>query len=241
MAWSTRELALLAGTTLRTVRHYHEIGVLSEPERFSNGYKIYRTEHLVRLLEIRRLTRLGLPLAAVTTVLQKSADLDAALNEADAQLEATIVQLQVARREIAAMRSTPVETDLPFDAAVAATSVELSRADRSIYAVLTQIFGEQGQRHFTSILQGFTRSSADEAFDALASDADDETRGRVAEDLLPHMQHLLSENPLPADALASTAQERSTLGNAVIDVMLEVYNPAQLDVIARVMRATGLV
>ncbi|MFF3441930.1 MerR family DNA-binding transcriptional regulator [Streptosporangium sp. NPDC002721] len=53
MGWSTREIARLAGTTLRTVRHYHEIGLLDEPERLSNGYKVYRTEHPVRLLQIR--------------------------------------------------------------------------------------------------------------------------------------------------------------------------------------------
>ena len=31
MPWSTRELAELAGTTVKAVRHYHEIGLLDEP------------------------------------------------------------------------------------------------------------------------------------------------------------------------------------------------------------------
>ena len=57
MAWSTRQLAELAGTTVKTVRHYHEIGLLSEPERASNGYKQYRTEHLVRLLQAMAVKR----------------------------------------------------------------------------------------------------------------------------------------------------------------------------------------
>ncbi|MGY0020961.1 MerR family DNA-binding transcriptional regulator [Streptomyces sp. YJ-C3] len=39
MAWSTREIAELADVSLRAVRHYHEVGLLSEPERRSNGYK----------------------------------------------------------------------------------------------------------------------------------------------------------------------------------------------------------
>ena len=39
MAWSTREIAELAGTSLRAVRHHHEVGLLAEPERRSNGYK----------------------------------------------------------------------------------------------------------------------------------------------------------------------------------------------------------
>uniref|UniRef100_UPI0037167E9A MerR family transcriptional regulator n=2 Tax=Bacillati TaxID=1783272 RepID=UPI0037167E9A len=53
MAWSTRELAELAGTSLRAVRHYHEVGLLEEPERRANGYKQYGVAHLVRALRIR--------------------------------------------------------------------------------------------------------------------------------------------------------------------------------------------
>ena len=41
MAWSTRELAGLAGTTVNTIRHYHRLGLLDEPERRYNGYKQY--------------------------------------------------------------------------------------------------------------------------------------------------------------------------------------------------------
>lgn len=37
MAWSTRRLAELAGTSLRTVRHYHEVELLAEPERRADG------------------------------------------------------------------------------------------------------------------------------------------------------------------------------------------------------------
>src|SRR6185312_16235456 len=33
VAWSTSELAHLAGTTARTVRHYHDVGLLEEPRR----------------------------------------------------------------------------------------------------------------------------------------------------------------------------------------------------------------
>jgi DNA-binding transcriptional MerR regulator len=47
VAWSTRELAELAGTTVNTVRHYHRIGLLDEPERRNNGYKEYGVPHLV--------------------------------------------------------------------------------------------------------------------------------------------------------------------------------------------------
>jgi hypothetical protein len=54
VAWSTREIAELAGTTVRAVRHYHEVGLLDEPKRRANGYKQYGVAHLIRLLRIKR-------------------------------------------------------------------------------------------------------------------------------------------------------------------------------------------
>jgi DNA-binding transcriptional MerR regulator len=68
VAWSTRQIAELAGTAVNTVRHHHEAGLLDEPERRSNGYKQYGVPHLLRLLQIRRLRDLGVPLAQIETL-----------------------------------------------------------------------------------------------------------------------------------------------------------------------------
>jgi DNA-binding transcriptional MerR regulator len=65
MAWSTREIAQLAGTTVRAVRYYHQVGLLEEPRRCSNGYEQYGVTHLVRTVRIRRLTELGFSLEQV--------------------------------------------------------------------------------------------------------------------------------------------------------------------------------
>ena len=65
MTWSTRQLADLAGTTVKAVRHYHTVGLLEEPDRAANGYKQYGVRHLVRVLRIKRLADLGLPLAQI--------------------------------------------------------------------------------------------------------------------------------------------------------------------------------
>ena len=35
------QLAAYAGVTVRTVRHYHQIGLLPEPERDASGYRRY--------------------------------------------------------------------------------------------------------------------------------------------------------------------------------------------------------
>lgn len=39
------ELAAAVGVTTRTVRHYHHLGLLPEPERLSNGYRNYTLRH----------------------------------------------------------------------------------------------------------------------------------------------------------------------------------------------------
>ncbi|MBL1081027.1 MerR family transcriptional regulator [Streptomyces actinomycinicus] len=63
------ELAAAVGVTTRTVRHYHHLGLLPEPERLSNGYRRYTLRHAVVLARIRRLTGLGLSLTEVRDVL----------------------------------------------------------------------------------------------------------------------------------------------------------------------------
>ncbi len=48
----SRKPASLAGVTVRTIRHYHQIDLLAEPPRDANGYRRYGVQHLVRLLRI---------------------------------------------------------------------------------------------------------------------------------------------------------------------------------------------
>ena len=59
------EVAEVAGCTVRTIYHYHRIGILPEPERLSNGYRNYSVEDLTEVLRIRALAEAGVPLANV--------------------------------------------------------------------------------------------------------------------------------------------------------------------------------
>ncbi|MFE4644723.1 MerR family transcriptional regulator [Streptomyces sp. NPDC056730] len=43
---------------MRAIRHYHEVGLLAEPERRANGYKSHGVAHLIRVSRIKRLTDL---------------------------------------------------------------------------------------------------------------------------------------------------------------------------------------
>ncbi|WP_145977638.1 MerR family transcriptional regulator, partial [Rhodococcus sp. BS-15] len=66
-------LADAAGTTPRTVRHYHRLGLLGEPRRLSNGYREYTIDDVVRLMRIRWLADAGMPLGAIAAALDRSA------------------------------------------------------------------------------------------------------------------------------------------------------------------------
>ena len=111
MAWSTRELADLAGTTLNAVRHYHRVGLLAEPARAINGYKHYEVRHLVRLKQIRRLRELGVPLNRIEQASAPTSTSSAALCEVDTELALSIERLQRARAEITAILQAANTTD----------------------------------------------------------------------------------------------------------------------------------
>lgn len=116
------EVAKLADVTVRTLRHYHAIGLLPEPSRGENGYREYEVDDLVRLLRIKRLTTLGFSLSRIGEVLDEmdrnladssGPNADAALDELDRELELHIEQLQEQRRTIALLKRERLDPDLP--------------------------------------------------------------------------------------------------------------------------------
>jgi DNA-binding transcriptional MerR regulator len=74
MDWSIQDIARLAGTTSRTLRHYGDVGLL-EPSRIgSNGYRYYDEQALARLQRILMLRDLGLGIPAIAEVLAGQRD-----------------------------------------------------------------------------------------------------------------------------------------------------------------------
>ncbi|MEU4421681.1 MerR family transcriptional regulator [Actinoplanes sp. NPDC024001] len=63
-----KELADLTGTTVRTVRYYHQIGLLPVPER-RDGRRDYDLVHVARLVRARWLAQAGIPLATIAVML----------------------------------------------------------------------------------------------------------------------------------------------------------------------------
>lgn len=62
---TVREVAELAGVTVRTLHHYDEIGLLNPTGRSEAGYRLYSHEDLVRLQEIVAWRQLGFSLREV--------------------------------------------------------------------------------------------------------------------------------------------------------------------------------
>ena len=77
--WSIQEIAKIAGTTSRTLRHYGEIGLLPPSTIGRNGYRHYDRDALVRLQRILLLRDLGLGLPQIGDVLDREATQEHAL------------------------------------------------------------------------------------------------------------------------------------------------------------------
>ncbi|MBJ7358452.1 MerR family transcriptional regulator [Nocardioides sp.] len=96
------QLAAYAGVTTRAVRHYHQVGLLPEPERNHSGYRTYTAPDVVRLIRIRTLADAGVPLARVEELLAADDEgFSTAVTEIDRRLRAEIRELQEHRRRIA--------------------------------------------------------------------------------------------------------------------------------------------
>ncbi len=107
--WSIQEIARLAGTTSRTLRHYDDIGLLPPTRIAHNGYRHYDAQALVRLQRILLLRELGLGLPQIAEVLGASTDRMPSQTEA-AALETHLALLREEQtrlaRQIASVEST---------------------------------------------------------------------------------------------------------------------------------------
>jgi len=64
------ELAKATGLTVRTLHHYHEIGLLAPSERSEAGHRRYSDADVRRLYRIISLRQLGFPLSDITSLLE---------------------------------------------------------------------------------------------------------------------------------------------------------------------------
>jgi DNA-binding transcriptional MerR regulator len=96
------QLAAYAGVTVRAVRHYHQIGLLPEPQRDASGYRRYGATAVVFLIKVRTLADAGVPLSQIGQMLQADASTFAeAVQRIDSHLRDEIERLETSRKQIA--------------------------------------------------------------------------------------------------------------------------------------------
>jgi DNA-binding transcriptional MerR regulator len=101
--WSIQQIAKLAGTTSRALRHYDDVGLLAPSRIGANGYRHYDEPALVRLQRILLLRDLGLGLPQISEVLERDESEAHALESHLAWLRQEQTRLA---RQIASVEST---------------------------------------------------------------------------------------------------------------------------------------
>jgi len=101
--WSIQQIAKLASTTSRTLRHYDNVGLVAPSRIGENGYRYYGAESLVRLQRVLLLRELGLGIPAIAELLEGQSDDVAALESHQRWLAAE--QERIAR-QLASVNTT---------------------------------------------------------------------------------------------------------------------------------------
>lgn len=258
----SNEVAKLAGVSVRTLRHYHSLGLLPEPPRSDNGYRDYTAADVARVLRIKRLASLGFPLARIGSVLEEmdapKADPNtgstttgtapspmSALEELDCELALEIERLQEQRRTIAALRAENLDPDLPvrFSRVLRMlpgvdTLADASPADRTALIVAGHLYDDDELGELERVVECIASENLVQALEQL-----DERLGALAPDAPETERATLVEESLealaPVIACFDTANwlRPSTDRERFLDeIAFEGNNPAQQDVYDRIER-----
>jgi DNA-binding transcriptional MerR regulator len=123
MDWSIQDVARLAGTTSRTLRHYDEVGLLAPTRVGANGYRYYDQAALVRLQRILLLRQWGMGLADIGRALDADPDKDADVTALREHLTRLAAERDRLDRQLVSVQRTitrleagePIMADQMFD------------------------------------------------------------------------------------------------------------------------------
>ena len=100
------QLASYVGVSVKTIRVYHDKGLLPEPGRDASGYRRYGAQDVVALIKIRTLAEAGVPLARIRELRSASEeDFRLALHAIDEELATRIRGLQATQARLRALAS----------------------------------------------------------------------------------------------------------------------------------------
>jgi DNA-binding transcriptional MerR regulator len=241
------EFARLAGVTVRTLRHYHQVGLLAEPRRRANGYREYDDADLVRVLRIRALAELGLPLDRIPPVLSDAGDDPKAMLDAlDADLAEQIEGLTRQRERVAALRTHGVPPDTPaelapFFAALsdAGLSPESTRSDRDHALVVSRLAGDEGLEQLAHLYRQLSAPAVVDEMTALSEELDRVGPEHAEADVDALVEGLVDVLRIVRDGLVADGPEGGlTRAQSFVDAnSLAAHNPTQQRVLDRVREA----
>jgi MerR family mercuric resistance operon transcriptional regulator len=99
------ELARAGEIPTRTVRFYERRGLLPEPRRAANGYRVYDEATVSRLRFIRTAQAAGLTLSEIRAIVEIRNDGTAPCTHVDALLVAKLADIERRRQELAALEA----------------------------------------------------------------------------------------------------------------------------------------
>jgi DNA-binding transcriptional MerR regulator len=197
----SKEIAGLARVSIRTLRHYHQIGLLPEPPNQNNGYRIYSVPHLIRLLRIGQLTALGFSLSQIPAFLDGRAEMSG--DSLDALLEGLTRQIELLerqRRTVTALRDGKGHPDMAPEFAASLMALEVGREPKAVRAgreqsvLLSHLLNEEQRAELArlydelaDIEHGVTPRELGHRFDALGPGSDDVEISALAEDYIAHL------------------------------------------------------
>ncbi|ASN39944.1 MerR family transcriptional regulator [Paeniglutamicibacter terrestris] len=150
------DAAAFVGVTPRTIRHYHQVGLLPERERGGDGRRRYGYAEIIRLLWIRRMADAGIALDDIRDAFEgaapSGADGEDEIADILARLEDTLAaqeaELQHKRASVQRMRSLGSRLglldDLVSDRLEAVPEGSLRQDDLDTLLVTERIFGPLG-------------------------------------------------------------------------------------------------
>ena len=89
----------------RTIRFYERKGLLPEPERATNGYRIYDDTTIARLRFIRNAQAAGLTLAEIASIIHVRHDGTAPCSHVDTLLKTKLGEIRERRRQLTALET----------------------------------------------------------------------------------------------------------------------------------------
>ncbi|CAH0161939.1 MerR family transcriptional regulator [Microbacterium foliorum] len=227
MTWSTKQLADLAAVSLRTIRHYHGVGLLPEPERLPNGYKQYDTAHLVTVLRIKRMSSLGLSLEQIAEMLENPGSGEDQLRTLDSELTDTISRLERVRAEVRRALDTGADPDITPEALAAMSALGRDERGRNLAILVTDL---RLPAHLSNVFDAITESPGEftalnEAFTKLDPDASDAETQQMAIEITEAVTGFLTARPALLNAVPTGSEVVTS--EAVMGAMRPDTNPAQ--------------